>query len=265
MKSRRKISSIQASLYGFGALFCITGCAVEADDDTSDSEIETTEQEFSAGGSWGLSGSGSQAHLLGSSTGTVSFLMAVGGNMAGTSNLHVFDAGGNAEVHLHGANVLNVVGGIVFPVTATQEAFFTNADNGTSATMLAPYNGGATRCFLTEISNTSTAHNFGVASDYVKIFEQGGRWYLGGGGFVRGGARCGNVTTPLGGTEVAGVGTWDLGPNLAGKSCWLTGVGGAFRTNSATDGVRIRYNPSSLRWQLVITGGHKYAQAECGI
>jgi hypothetical protein len=126
--------------------------------------------------------------------------------------------------------------------------------------------GGNARCYLTHIGNTNF-NNWGSwasVNDQVRIIQSGSNWYLGGGGKVGAGARCATVGTHLGAYSATGPTTISLGGNIAGKTCWLTGLSGRFRFGGTGDGAFISYNAGLLRWELTVAAG-KTADAECNL
>ncbi len=122
------------------------------------------------------------------------------------------------------------------------------------------------QCFLTGIANADwyyEAGTFTSASDYVKVWDDGTNWYIGGNGRALGWARCVDVTQHgnQGTWAPTNGGTWvmtqhiDNGTSPLGMQCLLQGVGGEFRTNNFGNGVFINYNNSNQEWSITASAG----------
>lgn len=132
------------------------------------------------------------------------------------------------------------------------------------------------RCFLQGISNfhddwdhstiPSTRATWSSSSDSVQVWNDGTNWVIGGTGQAEGSAACIDVTAGFGSwTWIAGTGTSTQ--NLVQHSdstvqCFLTGVGGRFRTTSYSDGVNIGYVIGTTQWTSTQNDG-KTAWSSC--
>jgi len=142
----------------------------------------------------------------------------------------------------------------------------TSIDHGTSGSsseILGPTTAHR-RCFLTGVWNDPTHEAFRSSTDLVQTIPSGSSWVIKATGNVLAAAGCADVTTVLGQVTWSGAGTVDLGPAGAGKFCFLTAVGGAFRTNDWNDGVIISVNQLTGHWQMKVSAG-KIGTAECDI
>jgi hypothetical protein len=119
------------------------------------------------------------------------------------------------------------------------------------------------RCFLTAVWNYPSYDAFGHSADLVQTVISGSNWVVKATGHVLAAAGCADVTTYLGQASWSGAGTIDLGPTGGGKACFLTAVGGTFRTNDWNDGVVVSVNASG-HWQMKVSAG-KTGTAECDI
>jgi hypothetical protein len=169
----------------------------------------------------------------------------------------VWDKAGAGEV-------LRVHGAIVAPATqySPEVLWGTNSYASTAARRsLGPADGRV--CYLTQLTNI-TGSNFRSLSDEIKVYSDGTTWWLHGSGRASGAARCADITSFHGGNGGTNSGSpHTLGGSVAGKTCWLSAVGGDFRSTDQFNGVFIN-NLGSAGWSLTVSPGKK-ASAGCGI
>jgi hypothetical protein len=245
---------------------------VEVEDEDEEA-VGETQQAFSA---WGGSGTriavGGDLNVpLGSATGTASFLMAIAGNIEHGSAIVSggFGPGGDQVQLLISAGpgrTFRADAGIVYPGAHQYGQAFSTL-SGTESRRMVSAGSSRRRCFLTYVCGGGSQF-FNSADDYIAIQKKpdhldgiGEAWYLTMGGSACGAASCMLVDEPdywaAGGTGVYPLGSEDWSD---GKYCWLTGVGGRFRENNASEGVVLRtwYGV----WQLLVSEGH-WGAAEC--
>jgi hypothetical protein len=102
---------------------------------------------------------------------------------------------------------------------------------------------------------------FTAAADYVRVFNNGTNWVLGGSiaaGVATAEATCIDVNEDDGSWYwQAGTPGGFAGPlsNVPGTTCGLTGIRGPFTYNSYSDGVVITYNSALSEFQLNVENG----------
>ncbi len=236
-----------------------------------DEAVGETQQAFTA---WGDSGTriavGGPLNVhIGSSNGTAFFLMAVAGNM-NEGSAYVSPGFGPAgdQVHLllsaAPGRTLRADGGIVYPGAMEYGHAFSTL-SGTESRRMVSAGSSRRRCFITSVCGANSDY-FNSADDYIAIQKKpdhldgvGEAWYLTMGGSACGSASCMLVDTPDY-WAANGPGTYSLGPVDDGKFCYLTGIGGRFRENNASEGVVLRRWYGI--WQLLVSEGH-WGAAEC--
>lgn len=242
------------------------------DTDIADTDpVGSVEQHFTGGYlQWLFVTQNAQAEL-GSATTFTPFLNSVSGNLASAGSVAVHAGGEDPSIDKNwlyvlpspgtgtrlggGGSSVNSVANRILPI---------QIGNNTSGSQ--SKNLGLTtahrRCFLTAVWNAPSYEAFRDSTDLVQVMTNGSNWVINATGHVLAAAGCADVTTYLGQASWSGEGTIDLGPTGGGKSCFLTAVGGAFRTNDWNDGVVISVNAG--HWQMKVSAG-KTGTAECDI
>ena len=279
-----RISQAATLAIGAAMLASFTGCIADTGEEGDGEvvglgedgsiEVGTAEQAFSGIWAWGYGISGSyQADLLPFS-GNTTFLMALNGNLQGSAGATLGAVYPNlwrgylqsASGHWIGAGW----GAVGSTNGVTQMESYTNdhPTNTNLATELgASSSDGKVRCFLTGMLNQHSFNQWNSTNDYAEVFEDNGTWYLGGHGRVTAHARCLRVTERLAGTSktVAWKSvdtTVDLGSDSPGKHCWLTAIGGKFRSDDLAKGVRVFFDGGSLKWKMTVSANN-YGRVEC--
>jgi hypothetical protein len=250
------------------------GCWVEAVDGSDESspddalELATAEQALTGIEFLGpLSTPGT--FQIGSSTTEMAFLTGVTGNLAatGSSASRVQISYAPAAIHF----TLNRCDGCALSsylsnVTGKKQGKIdgpVKQSGGQSNKTLAPATGNRA-CYLEEVGNADASHDaFGSSDDRLSVAVSGQEWVLTATGRVMGTATCVNDMIKLvEDSATAGATTVlkSLGPDQPGKVCVLTGIGGKFRQNGASDGVRVYLDSGS--WKLSVAPG-KYGRAAC--
>ncbi|AGC48097.1 hypothetical protein MYSTI_06824 [Myxococcus stipitatus DSM 14675] len=112
------------------------------------------------------------------------------------------------------------------------------------------------RCFLTRVEASGA---FNSTSEYVRVWNDGLNWYLGGDLADAGGARaiCVDIPESVGNgwQLISGSGgqSTDLAYNPGGVACFLSGIGGRFNQDSYSDGVSVDYNSGTLTWEMALS------------
>ncbi|WP_338872968.1 hypothetical protein [Myxococcus stipitatus] len=206
---------------------------------------------------------------LGSSTNRTCFLSALGGNLQ--------PAPGSLEWGMAGALMYAGEWKVFVSQTfntalSTTVQCVTTAANRTAEVVW--YNGQAAkllgavtadrRCFLTRIEG---AGGFDSTSDYVRVWNDGLNWYLGGDLADEGGARAMCVDIPedhgsWGWSTGASDKTVSLAYNPGGIACFLHSLGGNFNQNNYGDGVSVDYNAGTRTWEMNVSP-YKRGGASC--
>ncbi|WP_241757868.1 hypothetical protein [Myxococcus landrumensis] len=206
---------------------------------------------------------------LGASSNRTCFLTALGGNLQSTPN----DLGwGMAGVLLSGSEWRVFVNQTLNTALSTTVQCVNAVANRTSE--VAWYTGEAAkllgavtadrRCFLTSIVG---AGGFDSTAEYVRVWNDGLNWYLGGDLVGDGGAKALCVDIP----EDHGAWQWSTGANTKtvnlaynpdGIGCFLHGLGGNFNQNSYSDGVSVDYNAGTRTWEMNLSA-YKRGWASC--
>jgi hypothetical protein len=238
-------------------------------------EVGTAEQAFSSIYAWGYTVGGTYVADLKPVTTHTPFLMQLTGNIQGSAGVILYASAPNmwkAEIQSAADHWIGIGLGAVGSVNGrTQPQSYINydPDNTNDAVPLGSTSSdGLVRCFLTGILNSSAGYTqWGSTNDKVEIFAHNGTWYLGGQGRVTAHARCLRVSERLSGTTKtvsypASDTTVELGFDEPGKHCWLTAIGGSFRSDNTSRGVRVFYDGGSLKWKMTVTA-NKYGRVEC--
>lgn len=258
-------------------ILACAGCAAEADtatgsaDNEAGNEAQTAQAVGLSGGySWGTTTNGFVSTSIGTGSGRTCFLTGLTGNLgAGLSDeteAGVFlDSAGTWDIFTfhYASEALNSTAQCINAATnrTDEKSWF----QGSNATWLASAADPKLRCFLTYVDGNG---GFARDSDYVRIWNDGANWWLGGSisGGGGAGAVCVDVNADYGSWEwVAGDPggfTANLAYNPGGVACLLTGVGGHFTANDWNDGVKITYNGGILTWQMSVVNG-KAGWATC--
>ncbi len=118
------------------------------------------------------------------------------------------------------------------------------------------------QCFLTRLNSSVHHTSFDSLADKIWIFQEtNGNWYVSGEGNATGGARCITATKRGNGGSLVGATGVILSPHFTGDQCFLTALGGRFRSDSATSGIST-YRTVDNRW-LLSAGANKFARARC--
>jgi hypothetical protein len=261
---------------------CTVGTGEDAEDaivlpigDHEDTEVGTAEQAFSSIYAWGYGISGSyQADAMPYSTHTA-FLMGVTGSLKTPSGASVGNVWDMNRLYMRSAPGKWIGAGVGAVGGTTGRTFMqryeNRADNDdtVNATELAPTTDPNLRCYITGVYSGGTedpTHNaYNSQNDWVDIYSNQNKWYLGGHGRVGAWAACRKITERLGGKWIAwsaSDATADLGFDEPGKHCFLTGIGGKIRNDSTDKGVRVYFDGGSQKWKLYVSAGN-FGRAEC--
>jgi hypothetical protein len=241
------------------------------DEDKSEPSIVATQQAFSGNWDYAWFSSGSQGGgiNIGNTAGRtcllsgISGLLALGGDVLIGMNFGNYDFSFQSPGRLGGwARCVSTDAGRTNMVTWR---------NGQAAKRLAAAAPGR-RCFLTEIgtSRASGAAGFTSSSDYIRIWNDGTSWFIGGvqwpGADAWGTGICFDVTSDEGSwLWIAGSSSTRKDPlayNPGGVNCLLTGVGGAFAASDWNDGAFISYDKGINQFFMNTSNG-KRAWATC--
>ncbi|WP_438036928.1 hypothetical protein [Sorangium sp. So ce204] len=263
---------------------CVAATGEQAGDELVDDElVGTAEQAFS--GYWGWSRATEGHDLLSwdlaSNADMTCFLSGVAGNLK-SDGPGFFTAQAGVLNHDHNGRWLLSTRGedddtkvkattLCVPSIANRT---TEVDwsSGEAAKVLAPVTANR-RCGLTQVMNYGI-DEWQASGDSVQVWNDGTNWYLGGTGNAIGWANCVDVSpgTGIGGWTLiapsSGTATHNLvqaidhGTSPLGTQCFLTGVGGRFRTNSWDDGVFVTYDPGTHWWKVTVSNG-KTAHVMC--
>jgi hypothetical protein len=250
----------------WAVIICMTsllGCADTGGSGQSD--VGETTQAFSANWSYSWADSKNTFINIGSSTNRTCFLSGLAGNLTPVGSNGQSGAGlqispmGDYFMYLEsGGGLLNVVARCMnTSVGRTAEVVWKTGD---PSHLLGSVTA-SRRCFLTSVTTTNQGGpGFVSDSDNVRVWQDGSNWWLGGSqsGVVWATARCIDVSADLGNwLWVAGdPGSRQdpLASDPGGVSCLLTGVGGHFNDNDATDGAYI--SEDSAQFHMNTKNGH---------
>ncbi len=267
------------------------GCAIEPEDGVSDEPTNQTRDAFSGSIPQGSLAVYSPATGgMGAHASYSTFLTGLAGNLdkvfdqtvsvstvnvvSGINQLLVSPDPTYGSFLLQGSAIsVNTVSGRTTPVPAANFNQFTQTV--VNLGLVTAHR----RCFLVEVHNptdrvdcASTLNDtcgFNRTSDWIQVSNDGTNWKLTANGNSAGSAACVDVTTTLGAVSWAfgSEQTFNLGADVAGKACFMTGVGGQFRANSSTDGVSI-YKDAGVpptvppTWRMHVSA-NKFGAVEC--
>jgi hypothetical protein len=242
------------------ALLVAAGCGVDPSEPGSPEPVDELAQAFTGTMNYSWGDTKYSFAEIGTATNRTCFLSGM------TGNLGPFFAGGQTGVGV----IVNAKGNYQLYVDATSgnplQAFARCVSSaagrtaevtwstGQAAQVLAPVAPGR-QCFLTAITtsnqyggNDPMSYGFKTSADYVRVWRDSARWYVGGvqSGMVWATARCMDVSQNLGNWEwIAGdpdTRKDKLALNPGGMTCLLTGIGGRFNLNDWSDGAFISYD-----------------------
>jgi hypothetical protein len=286
METNMRISQAATLAIGAAMLASFTGCIADTEQgdgeaevvglgEDGSTEVGTAEQAFSSIYAWGYGISGSyQADAMPYSTHTA-FLMGVTGSLKTPSGASVGNVWDMNRLYMRSAPGKWIGAGVGAVGGTTGRTFMqryeNRADNDdtVNATELAPTTDPNLRCYITGVYSGGTedpTHNaYNSQNDWVDIYSNQNKWYLGGHGRVGAWAACRKITERLGGKWIAwsaSDATADLGFDEPGKHCFLTGIGGKIRNDSTDKGVRVYFDGGSQKWKLYVSAGN-FGRAEC--
>jgi hypothetical protein len=262
----------------YGALAVSTslwtaGCMTEPGDGGADGDDNVGEAQQAFTANWNYSWGDTKYSFanIGTSTNRTCFMAGLAGNINPASStgqtgagVHI-NAGGDYEIYVDSdGGALNTFARCVnTSVGRTAEVTWRT---GQAAQQLGAVAAGR-RCFLTSVTTSNAypsegGHGFRFNSDYVRVWQDGFNWWVGGvqSGVVWATARCINVSVDHGGWEwIAGdPGTRQdaLSGNPGGVTCLLTGVGGHFNDNDWVDGAYVSYNAGINQFYMNTKNGH---------
>ncbi|WP_235685445.1 hypothetical protein [Corallococcus silvisoli] len=231
-----------------------------------DTSLASSEQAIGLGGTywWGTTSNGFTSTSIGTATGRTCFLSGIQGNLkpatAGSwSSAGVFLYGGSWEMFVSHNNSKALSTGIQCLSTATNRTPEVSWYQGQAAKLLGAVTS-QRRCFLTQVE---AAGGLTANADFVRVWNDGLNWYLGGNMAAAGGgtAVCVDVATDQGGwlwiAGNPGGFTANLAYNPGGVACLLSGIGGNFSTSDFSDGVSIDYNSGTRYWEMTVTNGKR--------
>lgn len=260
-------------LAGMSALLWTTGCGgdVNADGTVGDGNMAETQQAFSAGWNYSWGDTTYSFANIGTATNRTCFLSGLAGNIrpagpTGQTGAGVrINSSGDYEIYVDSdGGALNVFASCVN--TSAGRTAEVQWRTGDAAKLLGAVKAGR-RCFLTNVT-TSNAYpseggsGFKSNSDYVRIWQDGYNWWVGGvqSGVVWATARCIDVSADYGGWQWTsgdpGTRQDPLSGNPGGVSCLLTGVGGHFSNNDWLDGAYVSYDAGIHQYYMNTKNGH---------
>jgi hypothetical protein len=251
----------------------MSGCMMEleADGDDDGDNIGETQQAFT--GNWSYSWGDTQYSFanIGTSTNRTCFMSGLAGNINPVGSTGQTGAGvrinGNGDYEIYvdsDGGALNTFAGCVNTSAGrTAEVTWRTGDAAKQLGAVAP----GRRCFLTNVTTSNAypsegGHGFRFNSDYVRVWQDGLNWWVGGAqsGVVWASARCINVSADHGAWKwVAGdPGTRqdELADNPDGVTCLMTGVGGHFNHNDWVDGAYVSYDAGINQFYMNTKNGH---------
>jgi hypothetical protein len=248
------------------------GCGGEAQEQApaepvaGNESLARTEQGVGLGGAywWGTSNNGFSSATIGTSTNRTCFLSGIQGNLQPPSagswgGAGTFMYAGNWVIFVNHNFSKALSAGVQCINTAANRTAEVSWYQGSAAKLLGAVTA-QRRCFLTQVEG---AGGFKASSDYVRVWNDGLNWYLGGNLSGQGGGRAMCVDLP----ENHGGWLWIAGnpggftENLAydpgGVACLLSGIGGPFNKSDFSDGVSIDYNAGTRYWEMTVTNGKR--------
>ncbi|MCY1002884.1 hypothetical protein OWM54_37630 [Myxococcus sp. MISCRS1] len=213
---------------------------------------------------WGTTANGYTSTNIGPTTGRTCFLSGLQGNLkpavAGRwATGGVLQSAGDYILFVSHNNSKALGVGVQCIYTSAGRTTEMSWAQGQAARLLGAVTA-QRRCFLTQVTASG---GFASNSDYVRVWNDGLNWYLGGNLSGAGGGRavCVNVPEDHGGwlwiAGDPGGFTETLAYNPGGVACALSGVGGKFDDNSFTDGVSVDYNAGTRYWEMSVMNGKR--------
>ena len=266
-----------------------TACVAEYGDETAADAQSSEEGDLQVGeatnafGSiyfWGAVQNTEGSWDLGPKSSNFAFLQGVSGDLAAPEHsayVNIYDSGPNVFWQ-HRPNPGRWLGsqvGLISPYSSKTAVEWAWSQGTTTNTLLTNKVAGTKhRCMLTSVHNLGPSdwegqpnHNaFGAVGDALEIYETSTQWKIRATGNAAGRARCIKVTQLLSAASWAWGGAdkvIEMGTNQAGMQCYLTGIGGSFRTSDTNNGVKV-YLRSDNKWALKVSAG-KFGAAECSI
>jgi hypothetical protein len=252
----------------------LAGCAVDGES-AQDEATGAMDQAVTIAGGYAWGSTTGTTVDLGSATGYTCFLTSVVGQMvSGFTDMGVPPFPARAGVALENGHWIfrewssNAAMGASVQCVASDlnRTAVRTWHRGDAAVLLGP----ATphrKCFLTEVAKTDYSQGWSHDSDFVRVWNDGTNWYVGGtqSGSASGSAVCVDFPGDYGSwLWVAGTGTTThpLAYNPGGVACFLTGLGGSFNNPDWNDGVTIGYDPGILTYNETVSNG-KSGWATC--
>jgi hypothetical protein len=263
-----------------------TGCIAEYDDQAAAGEpregdelqVGEATDAFAGVYFWGAVQNTEGSWPLGPKSTNIGFIQGVSGDLAAPQHsayVNIYDSG--PEVYWqHRPNPNRWLGsqvGTISPYSSKTPVEYSWSQGAGSITHLTDKVPGTKhRCMLTAVENLGPGwggvnHNaFGAVGDALEIIETATEWRIRATGNAAGRARCIKVTQLLSAASWAW-GSADkeivMGTNQAGMQCYLTGIGGSFRSSDTNNGVKV-YLRSDNKWALKVSA-NKFGAAECSI
>jgi len=240
-------------------------------------------------GNWNYSWGDTQnsSAVIGTATGRTCFMTGIAGDLRPGDDRYFADgfhpagagvrvnAAGNYELYVTPTRLIQVWARCVN--SAAGRTVEKRWQSGTAAVALGAVTANR-RCFLTQIDNHNWVYNSdkstgwyaftNLSSDYVRIWNDGANWYLGGSvakGNVFAYAQCIDVSQDDGnwGWQAGDPGTRkDPLTNVGGATCGLTGFGGHFDAQDWVDGAFITYDAGINQFYMNTKNG-KFGEARC--
>lgn len=271
MKGTRAMWKMANTALSVGIL--LSGCMTEVDGQEENSAAHESETEQAFTGNWNYSWGDTKYSFanIGTSINRTCFMSGLAGNIipagsTGQTGAGVrINASGNYEIFVDSdGGALNTFARCVN--TSSGRTAEITWRTGDAAKQLGAVAAGR-RCFLTRVTTSNAypsegGHGFQYNSDYVRVWQDGFNWWIGGvqSGVVWATARCINVNADYGSWQwVAGdPGTRkdQLSSNPGGVTCLLTGVGGHFNDNDWVDGAYVSYDEGINQFYMNTKDGH---------
>ncbi|AGC49185.1 hypothetical protein MYSTI_07913 [Myxococcus stipitatus DSM 14675] len=228
----------------------------------ADEAVDQVEQRVGLQGpyNWHTSANGYVSTSIGTATNRTCFLTGVSGNLQpptgssswGSTGTFVFAGEWYIFVNHNFSKMLGST--VECMTTAANRTAEVSWYNGQAAKLLGAVTADR-RCFLTMVEGSGA---FDSTSEYVRVWNDGLNWYLGGDLAGEGGGRalCVDVPESHGGWQWISAGSGfskELAYNPGGVGCFLSGLGGRFNQNSLTDGLSIDYNSGTRTWEMTLS------------
>lgn len=269
-------------LLALGSTACVAEYGDDAADESGEDDLQVGEapQAFGDVYFWGAVQSTEGAWDLGPKSSNFPFIQGVSGDLAApthSASVTIWDSGPNA-FWKHRPNPGRWLGsqvGLISPYASkTAEQYVWRQGGTTNSPIMTKVAGVKHRCMLTGVINEGPSdwegqpnHNgFGAVGDAIEINETSTQWKIRATGNAAGSARCIRVTQLLSAASWAW-GSTDkvipMGANQPGMQCYLTGIGGSFRSSDTNNGVKV-YLRNDDTWALKVSA-NKFGAAECSI